>query len=188
MLVSRPRLWRPMKAVLIPLDGGNSIEIHKSVCLVGRQINCDLLLDHKTVSRLHCVLVRTKDQIWIRDLGSTNGCRVNGQRVERAALLAHDVLSIGIFKYRIHIEGGSTPAEPKRSRSNESHHTEIIDDEVRSARPSLSPKSNSSERSKAASSSEERRTKYSSPPRPKFPKHGPRLHGGNFSDFPLPPE
>jgi pSer/pThr/pTyr-binding forkhead associated (FHA) protein len=37
----------------------------------------------------------------IRDLGSTNGTRVNGQRVRRAALLPNDTLAIANLKYQI---------------------------------------------------------------------------------------
>jgi pSer/pThr/pTyr-binding forkhead associated (FHA) protein len=37
----------------------------------------------------------------LRDLGSTNGTRVNGTRVRRAALLPNDKLSVANFHFRI---------------------------------------------------------------------------------------
>ena len=90
-----------MKARLLPLNGGAAVELTKDLTLVGREDSCDLTLDHKSVSKLHCVLVRTEGLVLVRDLGSTNGTRVNGQRVRRAALLPKDRLSIANFKFTV---------------------------------------------------------------------------------------
>src|SRR5437879_11901462 len=100
-----------MRAQLIPLDGGKPIEIVKDLILVGRKDDCDLRLDHKSVSKLHCVIVKTDGLLLIRDLGSTNGTRVNGQRVRRAALLPNDKLTIANFHYRI-LFGGAPALVP----------------------------------------------------------------------------
>lgn len=90
-----------MRALLISLDGGETIEINKDVVVVGRSENCDLFLDHKSVSKMHCVLAKTDNMLLLRDLGSTNGTRVNGQRVRRAALLANDHLHVANLRYKI---------------------------------------------------------------------------------------
>ncbi len=90
-----------MRARLIPLDGSKPIEITHDLTVVGRKDGCDLRLDHKSVSKLHCVLVKTDGLLLLRDLGSTNGTRVNGQRVRRAALLPDDQIAIAGFKFRI---------------------------------------------------------------------------------------
>src|SRR5271154_5987473 len=99
-----------MRAQLIPLDGGAPIEIVKDLTLVGRKEDSDLQLDHKSVSKLHCIIVKTDGLLLVRDLGSTNGTRVNGQRVRRAALLPNDHLSIASFKFRVHL--GPDAEEP----------------------------------------------------------------------------
>jgi predicted component of type VI protein secretion system len=90
-----------MRAQLMPLDGGAPVEVAKEMTLVGRQEECDLRLDHKSVSKMHCVIVKTDGLLLLRDLGSTNGTRVNGTRVRRAALLPNDKLSVANFHYRV---------------------------------------------------------------------------------------
>lgn len=99
-----------MRAQLIPLDGGKPIEIVKDMTLVGRKEDCDLCIDHKSVSKQHCIIVKTDGLLLIRDLGSTNGTRVNGQRVRRAALLPNDHLQIAGFGYKVYLGPGEPPA------------------------------------------------------------------------------
>ena len=109
-----------MRAQLIPVDGGHPIEVIKDMVLVGRKEDCDLNLDHKSVSKLHCVIVKTDGLLLVRDLGSTNGTRVNGQRIRRAALLPNDQLHIASVKFRVYLG----PGEPVVSASE---HTQQID-------------------------------------------------------------
>jgi pSer/pThr/pTyr-binding forkhead associated (FHA) protein len=90
-----------MRAQLVSQDGGQSHDLVKDMILVGRDEDCDLRLDHKSVSKLHCVIVKTDGLLLLRDLGSTNGTRVNGQRVRRAALLPNDTLSVANIKFTV---------------------------------------------------------------------------------------
>jgi predicted component of type VI protein secretion system len=112
-----------MRAQLIPLDGGPPLEITRDLTVVGRKEECDLRLDHKSVSKLHCVLVKTDGLLLVRDLGSTNGTRVNGQRIRRAALLPNDQMTIAGFKYRVFL--GPDPAPPAPPQD----HTQQLDAE-----------------------------------------------------------
>ena len=109
-----------MRAQLIPLDGGKPIEIMKDLILVGRKEDCDLNLDHKSVSKLHCIIVKTDGLLLVRDLGSTNGTRVNNQRIRRAALLPNDQLHIASVKFRVYLGPGDSPVSG-------SEHTQRID-------------------------------------------------------------
>src|SRR5713101_8900909 len=104
-----------MRAQLIPLDGGPPVEIIRDLTLVGRKEECDLRIDHKSISKMHCVIVKTDGLLLLRDLGSTNGTRVNGQRVRRAALLPNDQLSIASHKFRVHLGPDGEPAPPAAS-------------------------------------------------------------------------
>jgi pSer/pThr/pTyr-binding forkhead associated (FHA) protein len=90
-----------MRARLVSLDGSPPVDLVKDLTLVGRDEDCDVRLDHKSVSKLHCVLVKTDGLLLIRDMGSTNGTRVNGQRVRRAALLPNDTLAVANLRFRV---------------------------------------------------------------------------------------
>ena len=111
-----------MRAQLVPLDGSSPIEITKDLLVVGRREDCDLRLEHKSVSKMHCVIVKTDGLLMLRDLGSTNGTRVNGQRVRRAALLPNDQLSIAGYKYRVYLGPDEAPPAPPVEASEHTQH------------------------------------------------------------------
>jgi pSer/pThr/pTyr-binding forkhead associated (FHA) protein len=99
-----------MRVRLVPLEGGTPIDVTKELILVGRKEDCDVRIDHKSISKLHCVVVRTDGLLLLRDLGSTNGTRVNGQRVRRAALLPNDQLQIASLRYTVQFTTEEPPA------------------------------------------------------------------------------
>ena len=97
-----------MIAKLIPLDGSPAVTISREVTLVGRKSGlCDMIVDHSSISKLHCAIARTDGLLFIRDLGSTNGTKVNGQKVVRGALLPGDELAFASVKYRVHLGPGN---------------------------------------------------------------------------------
>jgi pSer/pThr/pTyr-binding forkhead associated (FHA) protein len=100
-----------MDARLIPLHGGDPIEIGRDLCLVGRQDDCDIRINHKSISKQHCVIVKTDGALLLRDLGSTNGTRVNHQRVRRAALVPNDIVAFAAFQFRV-VYGPADPSAP----------------------------------------------------------------------------
>jgi pSer/pThr/pTyr-binding forkhead associated (FHA) protein len=90
-----------MRVRLIPADGSAPFDLTRDVVVVGRGEDCDLRIDHTSVSKRHCLLVRTDGLVLLRDLGSTNGTRVNGTRVRRAALLPNDQLAFANFRFTL---------------------------------------------------------------------------------------
>jgi pSer/pThr/pTyr-binding forkhead associated (FHA) protein len=67
-----------------------------SVRTLGRATGADFIVDAALVSRVHCRFTATPDgELEVRDLDSTNGVFVNGQRTEAARLAPGDKVQIG---------------------------------------------------------------------------------------------
>ncbi|GBD35702.1 Glycogen accumulation regulator GarA [bacterium HR36] len=73
----------------------------EEVYLVGRIEECDIRLESRKVSRRHCCLAQVNDYLAVRDLGSTNGIRINGREVLEGKLYNGDLLTIGPYKFRV---------------------------------------------------------------------------------------
>lgn len=106
-----------MKAELVPLDGGPPIPITRDLTVVGRREYCDVQIDHPSLSKRHAVLVKTDGLLILRDLASTNGTKVKGQRIRWAALLPEDRIAFGSQKYRVYLGPDDAPAPSERPRS-----------------------------------------------------------------------
>lgn len=93
----------PMPIRFVALDEGSDIILDRAMLIVGRHPQCDARLDSIRVSRRHCCMMQDKenDDVIVRDLGSTNGIRINGQRVEKGTLHPGDELSIAHIRYRM---------------------------------------------------------------------------------------
>jgi pSer/pThr/pTyr-binding forkhead associated (FHA) protein len=124
-----------MPAQLLSLSEGPSILLDKPIMLVGRHEECDLQLNSRKVSRKHCCIAQLKDHLVIRDLGSTNGIRINGTRVQGGILRTGDELMIGNFRYKVNTEQSREivavpppmPASPLAARA-----TVRVDDDLES--------------------------------------------------------
>jgi pSer/pThr/pTyr-binding forkhead associated (FHA) protein len=103
-----------MSSRFVAIDEGPEITLDRAMVVVGRHPNCDTRLDSPRVSRHHCCMTRENDQVVVRDLGSTNGIRINGEPVETGRLRPGDELSIAHIRYRLEgeekIDQASDPA------------------------------------------------------------------------------
>jgi hypothetical protein len=91
------RAARFQQPTLLALDWGGS----QDELLLGRHLSCDVVFLSLNVSRRHARLV-FRDGAWIlQDLGSTNGTRVNGERVGRWKLQPGDHLVLADQHLRI---------------------------------------------------------------------------------------
>jgi hypothetical protein len=93
-----------MPVCLVPLEnGGSPIVLDKAIILVGRHPDCDLVLSQsRKISRKHCCLAQVNDSLMVRDLGSTNGVWVNGDRIRREQRLRlGDEVSFGDVPFRL---------------------------------------------------------------------------------------
>ena len=80
---------------LRPLGGGDPVPFTKDTLIVGRRPTCDVCLDFENISSRHCEF-RLLNGIWnVKDLGSSNGTTINGQKISSPTGVMPDV-EIGI--------------------------------------------------------------------------------------------
>ena len=108
-----------MLARLVALDEGADIPVDRAVVVVGRHPQCDARIDSIRVSRRHCCMTADHGEVVVRDLGSTNGIRINGQRVEMGRLRPGDELSIAHIRFRLDsgLDQERTVADPVEVRN-----------------------------------------------------------------------
>jgi pSer/pThr/pTyr-binding forkhead associated (FHA) protein len=87
---------------LVALSEGPDIPVDKAIIVVGRHPACDIRLDSIRVSRRHCCMTQVGSELEVKDLGSTNGIRINGQLVETGRLRPGDELTIADISYKLH--------------------------------------------------------------------------------------
>ena len=74
-----------------------------------------MVLVEDMVSRKHARIAMQSDQIWIEDLGSTNGTFVNGEKIKRARLKEGDRVLIGTSILKV--IAGDAPRDGRSTRS-----------------------------------------------------------------------
>lgn len=92
-----------MSARLVSLSGYSNITLSAVLTVVGRDRKCDARIDSSRVSRRHCCLALDLDALVVRDLSSTNGTYINGDRVADGRLRPGDELRIAHLPYRFEI-------------------------------------------------------------------------------------
>jgi adenylate cyclase len=77
----------PVYAELVPQGGGDAIPLAQEVLTVGRKKSNDVCLDYPNVSSRHCEFT-CEEGIWfVKDLGSSNGVKVNGEKISSRKVL-----------------------------------------------------------------------------------------------------
>ena len=76
-------------------DKGQLVNLQDADVFIGRHGQCDLVLHDPEVSRRHVKLASGENGWWLDDLGSTNGCFVNGQRITHQTIAPGDRIQIG---------------------------------------------------------------------------------------------
>ncbi|MCH2211002.1 MAG: FHA domain-containing protein [Fuerstiella sp.] len=90
-----------MLGELNPCGGGDTIPLLHEKILIGRRSSCDICLALSNVSSHHCELELQKHYWHVRDLGSTNGVKVNGERTLESVLMPGDELQVAKSRFRI---------------------------------------------------------------------------------------
>ena len=110
--------------VLEPIGGGDSIPLLKEHVVVGRRESCDICLRFSNVSSRHCELTLQHGYWKVRDLQSTNGVKVNGERVIEKRIYPGDELTIAKHRFRVDYV-------PTTSRSTDAEVDELHEDIMR---------------------------------------------------------
>lgn len=107
-----------MYGELLPIGGGDPIPLLKTFLIVGRRESADIVLRFPNVSGHHCELTLTDGYWTIKDLRSSNGTKVNGDRVTEKLLKPGDRLTISKHEFEIAFDParlGATAPPPETS-------------------------------------------------------------------------
>ncbi|NVJ07087.1 FHA domain-containing protein [Myxococcus sp. AM001] len=107
-------------------DQGRRKRFQSVRMVVGRNKDCDFVLEDQSVSRRHLELVYGQAGVVMRDLGSVSGTQVNDQRVDECLLKHGDEISVGKTRLRfvdeaeqikeLRAQAEAREAEEKRER------------------------------------------------------------------------
>jgi len=100
-----------MSRLVLSLDGVvlKEVPLTKDRTTIGRRSHNDLVIDNLAISGEHAVLSRSGEDLYLEDLGSTNGTTVNGQPVKRHLLVGGDLIEIGKYRLKFVSEGNELP-------------------------------------------------------------------------------
>ena len=92
------------RLVLLGADGVDSDTwvLGDGINTIGSSPDCDIRIQSKFVSRHHAQLIKTQNGSILEDLNSTNGTYINSRRINKRALRAGDLVTIGkhCLRYR----------------------------------------------------------------------------------------
>jgi hypothetical protein len=109
MVYSPDRAARKLEAppsrgqALLVGEGRRSVLSGERV-LIGRSRECDVVLSDPNTSRRHAEVRREGGGWAVVDLGSTNGIKVNGRRVDQAALEPGDRITLGLTELTFELD------------------------------------------------------------------------------------
>lgn len=110
-----------MLGELNPCGGGDPIPLLGRKLMVGRRPSCDIVLPFPNVSSHHCELEFREGYWHVKDLGSSNGIKVNGERCQTKCLYPGDELAIGkhAFKLDYKVTGVGVAGGPDEAEAEE---------------------------------------------------------------------
>ena len=86
--------------VVLSLDDAivTEVELTKPVTVVGRHPACDICVDHPAISGRHMLFRVVNRTVYVEDLASTNGTRVNGIATSHQVVHHLDLIEVGRHK------------------------------------------------------------------------------------------
>ena len=110
---------------------GQVIPVTMEKFIIGRAEDCHLKARSELVSRYHCAIL-VSDGAVVRDLGSRNGVRLNGEKICAEQKIKNgDHLVIGPLEFYVHITEDGVPANlPGGAEPQLSWHSQSNDDDA----------------------------------------------------------
>ncbi len=110
-----------VKLVMFRRDGQQrDFAITNKTTVIGRGEDCTLKIPLVSISRRHCELIKSDDNLLIRDLASSNGTYINNHRVNESELKAGDRITLGPTTFTVQIDGKPEQITPARTKSTKS--------------------------------------------------------------------
>jgi hypothetical protein len=94
----------PLRGQALLVGEGRRSVLSGERVLIGRSRECDVVLSDPNTSRRHAEVRRDGDGWTVVDLGSTNGIKVNGRRVDQAALEPGDRITLGLTELTFELD------------------------------------------------------------------------------------
>jgi two-component system response regulator AtoC len=91
----------------VPLGEGQSL-------VLGRAEPAQIIIDDRSLSRMHARFSLRADRVHVQDLGSKNGTRLNGQLSAEAFVEEGDIVTLGIVEARVAGHAGGTIVQQAR--------------------------------------------------------------------------
>ena len=92
---------------------GDSIELPPGETVIGRDVLCALRFNDPAISRRHLRFIHRADELFVEDLGSSNGTRLNGRALELPTRIKDgDTVGLGSREFTVRI-ASATQKEPK---------------------------------------------------------------------------
>jgi hypothetical protein len=90
---------------------GTRRSLRAPLTILGRAPSCEIRLNVPEVEALHCLIVQGPAGALLRDLQSSTGTFVNGERVDTHLLQDGDLLEVGPFRFQLHLPPAQEAAE-----------------------------------------------------------------------------
>lgn len=117
-----------MPKLILTLDGAviREYSIDKDSISIGRKHGNDIQLNDLTISGRHSLITQVGENVFLDDLGSTNGSLLNGARVAKAKLYHSDVIQVGNYQFTF-FSNEEEDYEPTMFLRAEIEETKVID-------------------------------------------------------------
>src|ERR1700676_5217673 len=90
-------------------EGAHRLLLDHFPFCIGRNASAHYCINSRHVSKDHALIAREGEVFLIRDVGSTNGTFVNGQRIQEAVLSSGDIVHVAHKEFRFGLDAAAAP-------------------------------------------------------------------------------